>query len=382
MTRAIAERLAAVSRALEEHKYDAEEVAMFLMRCLFTMFAEDVGLLPKASFRNLLERCEQDPSRLGHMVGQLWEAMDTGDFAYALETKVRRFNGVFFKTRTVLPLGREEIGELRRAASYDWRDVDPSIFGTLLEQALDPKERRRLGAHYTPRAYVERLVVATVIEPLRADWDQVQASAERQKGEGRAADAAATVLSFHEKLCRTRILDPACGTGNFLYVSLELLKRLEGEVLEALVDLGGQEALRGLEGHTVDPHQFRGLEINPRAGQSQNWCYGSGIYNGISASRAACRGNRYCGTSITSRAISTRSCRQISAWHVTRMVCRYPDVRPMATCRKYTNMRTRVSRTGRKRSLLSAILLSSEGRTSALVSATNTPRRYGRHIPR
>ena len=72
-------------------------------------------------------------------------------------------------------------------------------------------------------------------------------------------------MSFHERLCRTRILDPACGTGNFLYVSLELLKRLEGEVLEALVDLGGQEALRGLEGHTVDPHQFLGLELNPRA---------------------------------------------------------------------------------------------------------------------
>ena len=175
VTRAIAERLAAVSKALEEQHHDPEEVAMFLMRCLFTMFAEDVELLPKASFRDLLKRCEDDPSRLGHMVGQLWEAMDKGDFAFALETKVRRFNGVFFKTRTVLPLGREEIGELRQAASHNWRDVDPSIFGTLLEQALDPKERRRLGAHYTPRAYVERLVVATVIEPLRADWDQVQA---------------------------------------------------------------------------------------------------------------------------------------------------------------------------------------------------------------
>jgi hypothetical protein len=265
VTRAIAERLAAVSKALEEQHHDPEEVALFLMRCLFTMFAEDVGLLPSKSFRNLLERCEEDPSRLGPMVSQLWKAMDEGDFAYALETKVRRFNGVFFKSRTVLPLGREEIGELRQAASHDWRDVDPSIFGTLLEQALDAKERRRLGAHYTPRAYVERLVVATVIEPLRADWDQVQASAERQKAEGRAKDAAATVMSFHEKLCRTRILDPACGTGNFLYVSLELLKRLEGEVLEALADLGGQEALRGLEGHTVDPHQFLGLEINPRA---------------------------------------------------------------------------------------------------------------------
>ncbi len=264
VTRAIADRLAAVSRALEEQGHPAEDVAMFLMRCLFTMFAQSVDLLPRGSFRDLLVKCEADPSRLSPMVGQLWEAMDKGDFAFALEAKVRRFNGEFFRTRTVLPLPREEIGELRQAAGYDWRDVDPSIFGALLEQALDKTERKRLGAHYTPRAYVERLVVATVIEPLRADWNSVLATVERQKSEGRAKEAAAAVAAFHDKLCRVRVLDPACGTGNFLYVSLELLKRLEGEVLEALADLGGQEAL-ALAGHTVDPHQFLGLEINPRA---------------------------------------------------------------------------------------------------------------------
>ena len=264
VTRAIADRLAAVSRALEEQGHPAEDVAMFLMRCLFTMFAQSVDLLPRGSFRDLLAKCEADPSRLSPMVGQLWEAMDKGDFAFALEAKVRRFNGEFFRTRTVLPLPREEIGELRQAAGYDWRDVDPSIFGALLEQALDKTERKRLGAHYTPRAYVERLVVATVIEPLRTEWNSVLATVERQKSEGRAKEAAAAVAAFHDKLCRVRVLDPACGTGNFLYVSLELLKRLEGEVLEALADLGGQEAL-ALAGHTVDPHQFLGLEINPRA---------------------------------------------------------------------------------------------------------------------
>ena len=265
VTREIAERLAAVSKALEAANYPAEEVAMFLMRCLFTMFAEDIGLLPSASFRNLLERCEKDPSRFQPMVGQLWEAMDRGGFAYALETDVKQFNGEFFKSRAAVPLKREEIGELRSAAGYDWREVDPSIFGTLLEQALVPSERRRLGAHYTPRAYVERLVIVTVIEPLRHDWAQVLSTAERLKMEGRVDDAASTILAFHNKLCTTRILDPACGTGNFLYVSLELLKRLEGEVLEALADMGGQESLAGLAGHTVDPHQFLGIEINPRA---------------------------------------------------------------------------------------------------------------------
>jgi SAM-dependent methyltransferase len=265
VTRAIAQRLAAVSKALEEQHHSAEEVAMFIMRCLFTMFAEDVGLLPEKSFKEVLERCEQDPDTFENDVGQLWEAMDEGGYAHAIRKNVPRFNGEFFKQRTVLPLRKEEIGELRQAAFHNWREVDPSIFGTLLEQALDPIERRRLGAHYTPRPYVERLVIATVMEPLREDWGHVLSTAERQKSEGRGRDALRTISAFHEKLCATRVLDPACGTGNFLYVSLELVKRLEGEVLEAASDLGGQEALGGLEGHTVDPHQFMGMELNPRA---------------------------------------------------------------------------------------------------------------------
>ena len=265
VTRDIAKRLAQVSLALEKKNYPAQDVAMFLMRCLFTMFAEDVGLLPEKSFKEVLEECEKNPDAFTHDVGQLWEAMDLGTWAHVLKTKVKKFNGEFFRNRAALPLGREEIGELRQAASYTWKEVDPSIFGTLLEQALDPEERDRLGAHYTPRAYVERLVVATVIEPLREDWRNVQATAETKRASGDLKGAAAEVRVFHEKLCETRVLDPACGTGNFLYVSLELMKRLEGEVLEALLDLGGQEALRGLGSHSVDPHQFLGLEINPRA---------------------------------------------------------------------------------------------------------------------
>jgi hypothetical protein len=265
VTRDIAKRLAQVSLALEKKKYPAQDVAMFLMRCLFTMFAEDVGLLPEKSFKEALEDCEKNPEAFPHDVGQLWEAMDVGAWAHALKTKVRRFNGEFFKDRTALPLGRSEIGELRQAASYNWKEVDPSIFGTLLEQALDPRERDQLGAHYTPRAYVERLVVATIIEPLREDWRNVQATAEIKRASGDLKSAAAEVQAFHDRLCETRVLDPACGTGNFLYVSLELMKRLEGEVLEALLDLGGQESLRGLSSHSIDPHQFLGLEVNPRA---------------------------------------------------------------------------------------------------------------------
>ncbi|MGH6838221.1 MAG: class I SAM-dependent DNA methyltransferase [Methylocella sp.] len=265
-TRAIAERLAKVSKHLEDKKYDPETVALFLMRCLFTMFAEDVELLPRDSFREVLKRCKDNPSLFPRLVGQLWEAMDKGGFAYAIERDVRQFNGYLFKTRTVLPLPREEIGELYEAATKDWKLVEPAIFGTLLEQALNPAERKKLGAHYTPRAYVERLVVATILEPLKAEWAIVQAAAEGKRTEGDPKGAAAEVRNFHTKLCGIRILDPACGTGNFLYVSLELLKRLEGEVLEALASLAGdQEALHWLQGQTIDPHQFLGLEVNPRA---------------------------------------------------------------------------------------------------------------------
>jgi hypothetical protein len=264
-TREIAERLAEVSKALEAKKYPAEEVAHFLMRCLFTMFAEDVRLLPENSFRDLLADCRQAPDKFVPLLTDLWRAMNHGEFAASIRTKVLKFNGNLFVDARVLPLGREEIGELAEAANKNWKEVEPAIFGTLLEQALDPAERRRLGAHYTPRAYVERLVVATIIEPLREDWRNVQATAENLRSSGDAKGALAAVKAFHDTLCETRVLDPACGTGNFLYVSMELMKKLEGEVLEALLDLGGQEALTGLGGHTVDPHQYLGLELNPRA---------------------------------------------------------------------------------------------------------------------
>ncbi|KAB2728007.1 class I SAM-dependent DNA methyltransferase [Brucella anthropi] len=264
VTREIAVRIAKVSQALEKSGYSTEEVAMFLMRILFTMFAEDVELLPKDSFKDLLIDCAKSPDIFPGMMEDLWKAMDEGGFTATIRHKVKRFNGEFFKKRRALKLAKEEIGELAAAASYNWKDVEPAIFGTFLEQALDPTDRRKLGAHYTPRAYVERLVISTVIDPLRAEWDSARSTADRQKSEGKQDAAIKTVQAFHDKLCETRVLDPACGTGNFLYVSLELMKRLEGEVLEALNDLGGQEAL-AYESHTIDPHQFLGMEINPRA---------------------------------------------------------------------------------------------------------------------
>ena len=152
-----------------------------------------------------------------------------------------------------------------RAAQAEWKDVEPSIFGTLLERALDKNERHRLGAHYTPREYVERLVIPTVIQPLREDWKVVQATAIKLGRDGNNTAALEAVRDFRRKLCSLRVLDPACGSGNFLYVTLEHLKRLEGEVIETLEALGETQLVLHETGLTVDPHQLLGLEVNPRA---------------------------------------------------------------------------------------------------------------------
>ena len=170
VTREIANRLAEVSKALEK-KHPAEEVAHFLMRCIFTMFAEDADLLPRGKFTALLEECLEGPASFEPLLLDLWRKMDAPDhadrFFSGFKTHLRYFNGGLFHDARAFPMDREEIGELLAASRHDWRYVEPAIFGTLVEQALEPSERRKLGAHYTPRSYVERLVEVTVMEPLR-----------------------------------------------------------------------------------------------------------------------------------------------------------------------------------------------------------------------
>ena len=264
VSRDIAERLARIARNLEG-KHHPKEVAEFLMRCLFTMFAEDVGLLPKKSFEKLLGEMVETPENFAPALESLWRVMDEGGYAPHLNTTIKRFNGALFRKRKAIALEKDDIRELHIAAGRDWRDVEPAIFGTLLERALDKKERAKLGAHYTPRAYVERLVVPTIIEPLRTDWEEALTRAHALEGEGKHQAALQAIKEFHHRLCITRVLDPACGTGNFLYVSLELMKRLEGEVLDAVADLGETTSRLAMEGVTVSPRQFYGLELNPRA---------------------------------------------------------------------------------------------------------------------
>ena len=275
VTRDIAALLAKLAAALEGNpgkpRHAPKHVATFLIRCIFCMFAQSVHLLPERSFSDLLTRCRGNLPAFVGLVGELWRMMDAGGFSAALAGTVLRFNGGLFRPGASGPadpltITADELELLITAAAKDWADVEPAIFGTLLEKALDAKERGRLGAQFTPRAFVERLVLPTVMEPLRIDWDGVRAAAEGELKAGNARAAADLVRGFHAQLCAVRVLDPACGTGNFLYVTLELMKRLEGEVLDTLAGLDAGEVRRlDMGGATVDPHQFLGLDVNPRA---------------------------------------------------------------------------------------------------------------------
>jgi hypothetical protein len=273
ITREVAAHLAALAKKLEDDGLDQGLIAQFLMRCLFTMFAEDVGLLPEGLFTKALkELWLPHPASFPGGVEDLWRKMNDGGELFGVVGKILRFNGGLFAHPKALKLDKKALALLLQAAECNWSDVEPAIFGTLLERALDPKERHALGAHFTPRAYVERLVRPTIEEPLRADWDVVQVQVRRivvaaehaktdKASKDKIKEAVAVVREFHQKLCHTRVLDPACGSGNFLYVTLDLFKRLEGEVLSLLESLGEKQTLMHMESVRVTPAQFHGIEI-------------------------------------------------------------------------------------------------------------------------
>jgi hypothetical protein len=269
VTRQVAASLAQVSLALEEgtrirskattpreKAEEIEESALFLMRILFCMFAEDIGLLPPEKFTEFLWRAESNDKLFEQGLADLWMKMGAPNiaprFAHSLESDVRYFNGgLFTDTARTFKLNGIDIHHLYVAAQQNWRKVEPAIFGTLLEQALSPEERAKLGAHYTPRPYVETLVRATIMDVLEPEWGLIENGMEEA-----LLDRA---RAFHNRLASIRVLDPACGTGNFLYVSMELMQALEARVIETLQTLGEDAEPK------VGPHQFYGLEKNPRA---------------------------------------------------------------------------------------------------------------------
>ncbi|MFC5344149.1 class I SAM-dependent DNA methyltransferase [Brevundimonas staleyi] len=264
VTRAIAGDLSKISRRLESDGHAPEEVAQFILHCVFTMFAADVGLLSKNDLIELIGDSIHSPRRFPSVMTDLWKRFDMSEasqrYAGSFTHPFPRIDGGPLNDREALPLEPGELRLLLDAASARWGEVEPAIFGSLLEQALSPDERRRLGAHYTPRRYVETVVEKTVMEPLWSAWDAVRTKVDAVAGLDRDR-AIRLARTFHLKLCRVRVLDPACGTGNFLYVSLERMKRLEAEVVETLERLGAPVADTAI---SVEPRQFFGLDKNPQ----------------------------------------------------------------------------------------------------------------------
>jgi hypothetical protein len=172
ITEQAAKRFALLADGLRQRKIDPHRAAHFLMKLMFSMFAEDVGLLPEKLFQRVLQKHKHDPAKLNHLLGKLFDAMSTGgDFGV---DAILYFNGGLFSDADTIELTRDEIQVLVEVNAYDWGCVEPSIFGTLFERSLDPAKRSQIGAHYTSKEDILTLVEPVVMQPLRREWDAVR----------------------------------------------------------------------------------------------------------------------------------------------------------------------------------------------------------------
>lgn len=266
VTHEAAGKLAALAQSLRSRRLPAQDVARFLDRVVFALFAEDVQLLPAKVFSTIVEKSHTEPERFKKLCGQLFAAMATGgDFG---PESIRYFNGDLFTDAPVLDLTKEEIADIQKACALDWGAVDASIFGTLFQRGLDPQSRAALGAEYTGREDIECLVEPVILAPLRKEWEEVK----NKIHEGLAGKSGAPLKAaltkarkqkqdFLDRLGRVHVMDPACGSGNFLYVSLQQLKDLEKEVIL----FGGVEGVETSFFPKIGPWQFHGIEINDYA---------------------------------------------------------------------------------------------------------------------
>ena len=271
LTERAASTFAALAHALRERGHDPQEVAHFVNRLVFCMFAEDVGLLPNTMFTRMLEEAHKRPGEFATMARALFGAMATGGLV-GFES-VAWFNGGLFDNDLALPLEQSEIKTTLDAAALDWAEIDPSILGTLFERGLDPDKRSQLGAHYTDRDKILLIVEPVVMRPWLAEWETAKAEIVASLVKAEAATSAATrtrrrreterrLSDFLKRLRAFTVLDPACGSGNFLYLALHALKDLEHRVqLEA--ETVGLER----EFPAIGPANVKGIEINPYAAE-------------------------------------------------------------------------------------------------------------------
>ena len=273
--RALTERAAAtfaeLAQSLRERGHDPQTVAHFVNRLVFCMFAEDVDLLPGNMFTRMLEHARRQPEAFADLARNLFGAMSTGG-RIGFEA-VSWFNGGLFDDDSALPLDRDGIETALKAAALDWSEIDPSILGTLFERGLDPDKRSQLGAHYTDRDKIMRIIEPVIVRPLLAEWETEKAGivAALEQSEAARSEAARTrkrrqadglLRAFLERLRRFTALDPACGSGNFLYLALQELKDIEHRVQLEAEALGLQRAFPA-----VGPANVRGIEINAYAAE-------------------------------------------------------------------------------------------------------------------
>ncbi|MDE0126754.1 MAG: hypothetical protein OXN97_19485 [Bryobacterales bacterium] len=271
VTERAAKTFAHLAQSLRDRGQDPQEVAQFVNRLVFCMFAEDVGLLPDAMFTRMLEHAHSRPEDFGTLARDLFGAMSRGG-RVGFET-VEWFNGGLFKDDAALPLDKAQIETALQASGLDWSNIDPSILGTLFERGLDPDKRSQLGAHYTDRDKIMRIIDPVIVRPLLAEWKAAKARiaaslgrAKTVKSKGAATlhrrQAEDSLGSFLERLKRFTVLDPACGSGNFLYLALHALHDLEHRVQLEAEALGLQRAFP-----SVGPANVKGIELNSYAAE-------------------------------------------------------------------------------------------------------------------
>lgn len=275
VTEDLARQIAAVARSLQDREAvefaDARtraqvnveqkkklRIARFLNRIIFCLFAEDIGLLPDGIFSDLAKQGVDDPAFFAERLEALFRVMAKGG-SFGTQ-KIRYFNGHLFEDSTVFELTPDEIRELAEASESRWESIEPKIMGTLFERALDPDHRAQLGAHYTSEEDIKALVEPVLLQPLRREWKEIKRDLIRSyaKGKGSTADRA-RLARFLKKLSTITVLDPACGSGNFLYIALQLLLSLEKEIIAFATQLDFKFAPQ------VGVQQLKAIEINPYA---------------------------------------------------------------------------------------------------------------------
>ncbi len=268
VTEAAAREFARLADLLRKWGEDPHRAAHFLIRLLFCLFAEDIGLLPAGLLGRLLSRTRTRTEAFAQQLRQLFGAMATGGFFGADE--IPHFNGRLFDDDMVLALDSDGLDTLARVSQLDWSSIEPSIFGTLFERSLDPSKRSQFGAHYTSRDDILLIVEPVLMAPLRRRWSEVQTRAHALVARRDAASGGqrtridnemrTLLVGFAQEIAAVRVLDPACGSGNFLYVALKQLLDLEKEV----ITLAGDLAI-GRFFPAVSPEQLHGIEVNEYA---------------------------------------------------------------------------------------------------------------------